>query len=193
MDQMRKPAARALTSSDRGMPGPVAIRRGGPPRWPPLLLPVCVPALRQPRFCLGVACGILQWVYGFLSGAAAMTLTVEAVYENGLLKPLQPLPLQEHDRLGDRWLRRSRSAAGHCRRKRWSGSPPMARRSTTTTSTGGRNGRNDGVCLLYTSQTPFGGSHWPIPKMLGTPQPSLGTRRTPTPDMSQRKRFCPNC
>ena len=28
-----------------------------------------------------------------------MTLTVEAVYENGVLRPLQPLPLKEHDRV----------------------------------------------------------------------------------------------
>ncbi len=28
-----------------------------------------------------------------------MTLTVEAVYENGVLKPTQPLPLKEHERV----------------------------------------------------------------------------------------------
>jgi predicted DNA-binding antitoxin AbrB/MazE fold protein len=28
-----------------------------------------------------------------------MTLTVEAVYENGVLKPAQPLPLREHERV----------------------------------------------------------------------------------------------
>jgi predicted DNA-binding antitoxin AbrB/MazE fold protein len=28
-----------------------------------------------------------------------MPLTVEAVYENGVLKPAQPLPLQEHERV----------------------------------------------------------------------------------------------
>ena len=28
-----------------------------------------------------------------------MTLTIEAIYENGVLKPIQPLPLQEHDRV----------------------------------------------------------------------------------------------
>jgi predicted DNA-binding antitoxin AbrB/MazE fold protein len=28
-----------------------------------------------------------------------MTLTVEAVYENGVLKPAQPLPLKEHERV----------------------------------------------------------------------------------------------
>jgi predicted DNA-binding antitoxin AbrB/MazE fold protein len=28
-----------------------------------------------------------------------MTLTVEAIYENGVLKPTQPLPLQEHEKV----------------------------------------------------------------------------------------------
>jgi predicted DNA-binding antitoxin AbrB/MazE fold protein len=28
-----------------------------------------------------------------------MTLTIEAVYENGVLKPEQPLPLREHERV----------------------------------------------------------------------------------------------
>jgi predicted DNA-binding antitoxin AbrB/MazE fold protein len=28
-----------------------------------------------------------------------MTITVEAVYENGILKPAQPLPLQEHEKV----------------------------------------------------------------------------------------------
>ena len=28
-----------------------------------------------------------------------MTLTVEAIYENGVLKPAQPLPLQEHEKV----------------------------------------------------------------------------------------------
>jgi predicted DNA-binding antitoxin AbrB/MazE fold protein len=28
-----------------------------------------------------------------------MALTVEAMYENGVLKPLQPLPLKEHERV----------------------------------------------------------------------------------------------
>jgi predicted DNA-binding antitoxin AbrB/MazE fold protein len=33
------------------------------------------------------------------SGAAVMALTVEAVYENGVLKPVQPLPLKEHEKV----------------------------------------------------------------------------------------------
>ena len=28
-----------------------------------------------------------------------MTLTVEAIYENGVLKPVQPLPLKEHEKV----------------------------------------------------------------------------------------------
>ena len=28
-----------------------------------------------------------------------MTITVEAIYENGVLKPKEPLPLKEHDRV----------------------------------------------------------------------------------------------
>jgi predicted DNA-binding antitoxin AbrB/MazE fold protein len=28
-----------------------------------------------------------------------MPLTVEAVYENGVLRPIQPLPLQEHEKV----------------------------------------------------------------------------------------------
>ena len=28
-----------------------------------------------------------------------MTLTVEAIYENGVLKPLQPLPFKEHEKV----------------------------------------------------------------------------------------------
>ena len=42
---------------------------------------------------------ILQWVFRFPRGATAMTLTVEAIYENGVLKPLQPLPLKEHEKV----------------------------------------------------------------------------------------------
>jgi predicted DNA-binding antitoxin AbrB/MazE fold protein len=30
---------------------------------------------------------------------AVMSLTIEAVYEDGVLKPIQPLPLQEHERV----------------------------------------------------------------------------------------------
>jgi predicted DNA-binding antitoxin AbrB/MazE fold protein len=33
------------------------------------------------------------------AGGSAMTLMVEAVYENGLLKPAQPLPLKEHEKV----------------------------------------------------------------------------------------------
>jgi hypothetical protein len=32
-------------------------------------------------------------------GAGIMAITVEAVYENGMLKPQEPLPLTEHERV----------------------------------------------------------------------------------------------
>jgi predicted DNA-binding antitoxin AbrB/MazE fold protein len=32
-------------------------------------------------------------------GEFAMPLTVEAIYENGVLKPVQPLPLKEHEKV----------------------------------------------------------------------------------------------
>ena len=28
-----------------------------------------------------------------------MAITIEAIYENGVLKPIRPLPLQEHDKV----------------------------------------------------------------------------------------------
>lgn len=42
-----------------------------------------------------------------------MALTIEAVYENGLLKPAQPLPLKEHEKvtitvqIGSSWVERT--------------------------------------------------------------------------------------
>jgi AF2212-like len=43
--------------------------------------------------------GILQAVFAHNTEVKTMTLTVEAVYENGVLKPVQPLPLQERERV----------------------------------------------------------------------------------------------
>jgi predicted DNA-binding antitoxin AbrB/MazE fold protein len=42
-----------------------------------------------------------------------MPLTVEAIYENGVFKPIQPLPLQEHEKVtltvyaGQTWVERT--------------------------------------------------------------------------------------
>jgi predicted DNA-binding antitoxin AbrB/MazE fold protein len=44
-----------------------------------------------------------------------MAITIEAVYENGVLKPAQPLPLQEHERVQvtvQRAVSRVRQTAG---------------------------------------------------------------------------------
>jgi predicted DNA-binding antitoxin AbrB/MazE fold protein len=35
----------------------------------------------------------------FQSGTCLMSITVEATYENGVLKPTKPLPLKEHDKV----------------------------------------------------------------------------------------------
>jgi predicted DNA-binding antitoxin AbrB/MazE fold protein len=47
-----------------------------------------------------------------------MAITVEAVYENGVLKPVQPLPLKEHERVrvviqsGPSWVERTAGMMG---------------------------------------------------------------------------------
>ena len=57
-----------------------------------------------------------------------MTLTVEAIYENGVLKPTQPLPLKEHEKVritvevGQTWAERT---AGMLQ---WTGDPEVLRR-----------------------------------------------------------------
>jgi predicted DNA-binding antitoxin AbrB/MazE fold protein len=55
-----------------------------------------------------------------------MPLTVEAIYENGVLKPLQPLPLEEHEKVRIRietvttWAERTAGMMG------WKGSAEQA-------------------------------------------------------------------
>jgi predicted DNA-binding antitoxin AbrB/MazE fold protein len=63
------------------------------------LFSVAVLLVRQPPFRRGGAGRILSQMLAFPYGAKTMTLTIEAVYENGVLKPVQPLPLQEHEKV----------------------------------------------------------------------------------------------
>ena len=55
-----------------------------------------------------------------------MTITVDAIYENGVLKPAEPLPLQEHERVrlsvetGLTWAERTAGMMG------WKGSAEEA-------------------------------------------------------------------
>lgn len=57
-----------------------------------------------------------------------MSITIEAVYENGLLKPVAPLPLKENERVrltiesGGSWAERT---AGMLK---WTGDPDVLRR-----------------------------------------------------------------
>ncbi len=57
-----------------------------------------------------------------------MTLTVEAVYENGVLKPTQTLPLKEHEKVRitiEPELTWAERTAGMLR---WTGDPEVLRR-----------------------------------------------------------------
>jgi hypothetical protein len=40
-----------------------------------------------------------KWYDGWRFMETEMPLTFEAIYENGVLKPAQPLPLKEHDKV----------------------------------------------------------------------------------------------
>jgi len=57
-----------------------------------------------------------------------MSLEIEAVYENGVLKPEKPLPLKEHERVTvsvKRQTSRIRQSAGLLR---WTGDPEILRK-----------------------------------------------------------------
>jgi predicted DNA-binding antitoxin AbrB/MazE fold protein len=57
-----------------------------------------------------------------------MAITVEAIYENGVLKPAQPLPLQEHEKVRvtvQPTLSQARQTAGLLR---WTGDPALLER-----------------------------------------------------------------
>jgi predicted DNA-binding antitoxin AbrB/MazE fold protein len=64
-------------------------------------------------------------------GAETMTLTVEAVYENGVLKPVEPLTLKEHARVqitiapATNWVQETYGICG------WKGSVEEAERFAT--------------------------------------------------------------
>jgi predicted DNA-binding antitoxin AbrB/MazE fold protein len=55
-----------------------------------------------------------------------MTITIEATYENGVLKPAEPLPLNEHEKVlvtvhpGETWAERTAGLMG------WRGSAEVA-------------------------------------------------------------------
>ncbi len=57
-----------------------------------------------------------------------MTLTVEAVYENGVLKPAQPLPFQEHEKVRVTVTAEGSWAERTAGMLRWTGDPEVLRR-----------------------------------------------------------------
>jgi predicted DNA-binding antitoxin AbrB/MazE fold protein len=60
-----------------------------------------------------------------------MSITIEAVYENGVLKPKQPLPLREHEEVHvtiepqSSWARRTAGMLS------WTGDPEVLRQIAT--------------------------------------------------------------
>ena len=57
-----------------------------------------------------------------------MSLTVEAIYEDGVLKPMQPLPFKEHEKVQitvQVGFSRARQTAGLLR---WTGDPALLER-----------------------------------------------------------------
>jgi predicted DNA-binding antitoxin AbrB/MazE fold protein len=87
--QARKPSA-------EGMLGPVRAWLGG------LASPATF-VLFGARGCLsGHGPARVEWVdrfYSFTQETAIMAITIEATYENGVLKPAEPLPLKEHEQV----------------------------------------------------------------------------------------------
>ena len=57
-----------------------------------------------------------------------MNMTIDAIYENGVLKPVQPLPLKEHEKVQVTieselsWAERTAGMLG------WTGDPELLRR-----------------------------------------------------------------
>src|SRR5437870_5722908 len=83
---------------------------------------------RPPHFHSDGAGGIVPRAFVSSSGALAMTLTVEAIYENGVLKPAQPLPFQEHEKVQvtvQAGASRARQTAGLLH---WTGDPALLER-----------------------------------------------------------------
>jgi predicted DNA-binding antitoxin AbrB/MazE fold protein len=78
--------------------GPMGALLGG---WsPPAAFHASHSSFSRPRLLARGADGILQpSLFLGCTGADIMTITVEAVYENGMLKPAQPLPLREHEKV----------------------------------------------------------------------------------------------
>ena len=57
-----------------------------------------------------------------------MTITIEAVYENGVFKPVQALPLQEGQEVHLTIQPAGSAAARFCGSLRWTGDPEELRR-----------------------------------------------------------------
>jgi predicted DNA-binding antitoxin AbrB/MazE fold protein len=85
----------------------------------------------RPHFLPAVRPGSAYTMDGVRSscpGGQAMPLTVEAVYENGVLKPTQPLPLEEHARVRVTIQTERTWAERTAGMLQWAGDPDVLRR-----------------------------------------------------------------
>ena len=57
-----------------------------------------------------------------------MTLTVEAIYDNGVLKPVEPLPLREHEKVRSTVEPRSNWVQETAGIIKWTGTPEELQR-----------------------------------------------------------------
>ena len=60
-----------------------------------------------------------------------MTMTIEAVYENGVLKPSEPLPLKEHQKVQVTIVPELSLAERTAGMLKWTGDPELLRRIAT--------------------------------------------------------------
>jgi predicted DNA-binding antitoxin AbrB/MazE fold protein len=63
-----------------------------------------------------------------IPGETAMPITIEAIYENGVLKPSQPLPLEEHETVRITIEPRISWAERTAGMLQWTGDPEVLRR-----------------------------------------------------------------
>jgi predicted DNA-binding antitoxin AbrB/MazE fold protein len=63
-----------------------------------------------------------------IDGESAMPITIEAIYENGVLKPSQPLPLEEHETVRITIEPRISWAERTAGMLQWTGDPKVLRR-----------------------------------------------------------------
>jgi predicted DNA-binding antitoxin AbrB/MazE fold protein len=92
-DDIIKPGAQ---TERRGDAGPVSAWLGGEGSPAAFLFTF---SDRGPGFSAAAGAVYYGRLFALSSGSKTMAITTEATYENGVLRPAQPLPLKEHDKV----------------------------------------------------------------------------------------------